>query len=79
MQKYIQAWILLDYSDLVKYGPNKSGKMDFTVKDIFQFGDQISWCNSAKLFEIKANTATFWLAFSLLRFYVKKKAIGRSQ
>ena len=42
MQKYIQACIILDYSDLVKYGYNKTGKKDFSDKEMFQFGDHIS-------------------------------------
>ena len=43
MQKYIQACILLNYSDLVKYGYNITGKKDFSDKEMFLFGDQISW------------------------------------
>ena len=43
MQKYILAYMLLNYSDLVKYGYNKTGKKDFSEKEIFLFGDQITW------------------------------------
>ena len=50
MQKHTKASMILDYSDLVKYEYNKTGKKDFSDKEMFQFSDQLSWWNSAKLF-----------------------------
>ena len=35
--------MILDYSDLVKYGYNKTGKKNFIDKEMFQFSDKISW------------------------------------
>ena len=42
MQKYTLACMLLEYSDLEKYGQNKTGKKDFSDKEMYQFSDQIS-------------------------------------
>ena len=35
MQKYTQACMILDYSDLVKCGYNKTDKKNFSDKEIF--------------------------------------------
>ena len=43
MQKYTLACMLLEYSDLEKYGYNKTGKKNFSDKEMYQFSDQISW------------------------------------
>ena len=42
MQNYTLACMLLEYSDLEKYGYNKTGKKDFSDKEMDQFSDQIS-------------------------------------
>ena len=35
MQKYTQTCMILDYSDLVKYGYNKTDKQNFSDEEIF--------------------------------------------